>query len=145
MVILSRRQVSEIKKVLNLDDTQTALLEKKLCIDMSIIKDKVLYSYKIKKNCKRVDIKGIISKKEYEYLKREKERHPARVYYSKKIGGDILRIRFYDLKFSEDINIIDDFYVADDEDNDIFGGLNLDSDNDRYDPNDENISDSDDY
>lgn len=147
MDFLSRQQVLEIKKLLNLDDTQTALLEQNYCIDMSKINEKVFYSYDIDynpfQNCECGQ--GIITKQEYEYLKRENVRHPKRVYYSRKIEENLyFKIRFSDLNFSDDIDSIEEFYAGDDDDSQIFCRLNLNSDDDKYDSNDDDDSDDDD-
>lgn len=144
MGFLSRQQVSEIKKLLNLDDTQTALLEQKFCIDVSDINDKVFYWYDIEYNpfesCECGQ--GIITKQEYEYLKRDNVKHPNRVYYSREIRENFyFKIRFSDLNFSDDIDSIEEFYEGDNDDSQIFCNFKFNSDDDEYDSNDDDNDD----
>jgi len=129
---LTRKFVDKLKNEIGLTDAQVEVLKQKYCIRETELLDKVLYSYSISfKRGEDQSGKGIISKNEYEYLKREFKRNPKQTYCGREIAKYCnLNITFDELKFSDTIDDIDEFCCNNEIDEDIFDGWNLNSDND---------------
>lgn len=130
MKFITRKFVNTLQNDICLTEQQTNILISKYCVNITKLTDKVLYSYSISfRRGDDQDGQGIITKNEFEYLKREYIRNPERTYCNREVSKHCyLNILFNELTFSDNVDDIDEFYSSN-VDADIFDEDTLDSDN----------------